>query len=47
MNEVFSGGMAYDNTTNTIYFVAGINNLYGIKINTDGSFGETKKSTGI
>lgn len=43
MNEVFSGGMAYDNTTNTIYFVAGINNLYGIKINTDGSFGETKK----
>ena len=33
MNEVFSGGMAYDNTTNTIYFVAGINNLYGIKIN--------------
>ena len=43
MNEVFSGGMAYDNTTNTIYFVAGTNNLYGIKINTDGSFGETKK----
>ena len=38
--EVFSGNMAYDKTTNTIYFVVGTNDLYGIKVNSDGSFGK-------
>lgn len=43
IGEKFSGGIAYDKTTNTIYFVVGTNDLYGVKINDDGTFGETKK----
>lgn len=44
LNKVFSGGIAVDQKTNTIYFVAGTNgsDLYGIKINEDGSFGQMK-----
>lgn len=38
----FSGGIAYDKTTNMIYFVAGTNDLYGVKVGNDGTFGEEK-----
>ena len=40
-NEVFSGGIAYDQTTSMIYFVVGTNDLYGVKINSDGTFGDS------
>ena len=43
IEEKFSGGITYDQITNTIYFVAGTNDLYGVKINDNGTFGETKK----
>lgn len=38
----FSGGIAYDKTTNMIYFVAGTNDLYGVKVENDGTFGAEK-----
>ena len=42
IGETFSGGIAYDKTTNMIYFAAGTNKFYGVKLNDDGSFGEAK-----
>lgn len=42
VNDTFSGGITYDKTTGTIYFVAGTNNLYGVKVNEDGTFGQSE-----
>ena len=41
--EQSSGGIAYDKNTKNIYFVAGVNNLYSLPVNEDGTFGEYKK----
>ena len=42
VNDRCGGGIAYDKTTGTIYFVAGTNNLYGVKVNEDGTFGQSE-----
>ena len=39
----FSGSMAYDSTYSKIYFVGGVNKLYGIKVNEDGTFGDLEE----
>ncbi len=36
IGEAFSGNITYDEMTGTIYFVAGTNDLYGIKVSADG-----------
>lgn len=38
----FSGGIAYDESTKTIYLASKTTNLYGIKVNEDGTFGDAK-----
>ena len=35
--------MAYDSTYSKIYFVGGVNKLYGIKVNEDGTFGDLEE----
>lgn len=39
----FSGSMAYDSTYSKIYFIGGVNKLYGIKVNEDGTFGDLEE----
>ena len=38
----FSGNITYDEMTGTIYFVAGTNDLYGIKVSADGKLKDEK-----
>lgn len=44
IGEAFSGNITYDEMTGTIYFVAGTNDLYGIKVSADGKLKDEKKS---
>lgn len=43
IGEAFSGNITYDEMTGTIYFVAGTNDLYGIKVSADGKLKDEKK----
>lgn len=43
IGEAFSGNITYDKMTGTIYFVAGTNDLYGIKVSADGKLKDEKK----
>ena len=52
IGEAFSGNITYDEMTGTIYFVAGTNDLYGIKVSADGKLkdmtqDELSKQSGI
>lgn len=40
-NERLRGNMAYDKTTQRIFFMVGTNDLYGVKISSDGKFERT------
>lgn len=41
-DKQFSGNLTYDKITRTIYFVAGTNDLYGIRVSEDGKFQDEK-----
>lgn len=42
IGKQFSGNITYDKMTGTIYFVAGTNDLYGVKVSAEGKFKEEK-----
>lgn len=39
----FSGSVAYDEVYHKIYFVGGVNKLYAVKVNEDGTFGNVEE----